>query len=242
VILSPALALVAALGAAVTDPAARFANANALAAAGELEEAKRGYEALLAEGLESPALHVNLGSVRLRAGRRGAAIASFERALRLDPRDADARANLELARGRGSPPFAADPDLVTRVLERTPDGWATAAFAFPWAALWLALLLRRRAYGRSRARLSRGAAVAAIAAVLGAALVAGRVAERRKTVAVVISPHSPLRAGPEEALRPALELPEGTSVRVLEERGDSARVRLANGVEGWIPGRDLEAL
>jgi tetratricopeptide (TPR) repeat protein len=240
-----ALALAAALllGASA-DPAARFAEANRLHAAGDFEGAARAYEALLADGLESPALHVNLGDARFRAGRRGAAIASFERALRLDPRDAEARADLAAARAADQDRVAAAPDrpFLARVAERTPDGWAAAAFAIPWAALFLALALRRRAGPGARGLLGAAASVAALLSAGGAALVLGRDAERRAPVAIVIAPEAALREGPEEALRPALRLPEGAAVRLLEARGDAERVRLSSGVEGWMRARDLERL
>ncbi|HEY6006566.1 MAG TPA: hypothetical protein VIV57_27045, partial [Anaeromyxobacter sp.] len=61
-------------------------------------------------------------------------------------------------------------------------------------------------------------------------------------VAIVIAPEAAVREGPEEALRPALRLPEGAAVRLLETRGDAERVRLQNGFEGWMSARELERL
>jgi tetratricopeptide (TPR) repeat protein len=233
-----ALALAVALAAA--DPAARFAEANARLEAGDPDGAARLYEALLADGLESPALHANLGAARLRAGRRGPAVASFERALRLDPRDEDARADLAVARGRSA--GGVDRPFLARVVERTPDAWAAAAFAAPWATLFVLLAVARRARARRRALLRLGAALAAVLAALGASLLAGRVAERGAAVAIVVAAEAPLREGPEEALRPSLRLPEGTAIRLLETRGGAARVRLASGAEGWVRTSDLEPL
>jgi tetratricopeptide (TPR) repeat protein len=238
-----ALSLLLLLG-APGDPAARFAEGNRLHAAGDFEGAARAYEALLADGLESPALHVNLGSARFRAGRRGAAIASFERALRLDPGDTDARIDLAAARAADVDRIAAGPErpFLARVSERTPDGWAAGAFAFPWAVLFLALALRRRSGPRARSLLGAVAPIAAVLSAGGAALVVGRAAERRVAVAIVIAPEAAVREGPEEALRPALRLPEGAAVRLLEARGDAERVRLANGFEGWMSAKELERL
>lgn len=226
------------------DPARRFAEANHLHEAGDLEGATRAYEALAAEGLESPALHVNLGRARFLAGRRGAAIASFERALRLDPTDADARANLALVRAGDASHLAPAPErpFLARVAERTPDGWAAAAFVLPWAALFLVLALRRRAAVRRRALLGAAAGVAALLAAGGAVLLAARAAERRAEIAIVITPDAAVREGPEEVLRPAFRVHEGAAVTLLESRGAAERVRLGNGLEGWISARDLERL
>ena len=46
----------------------------------------------------------------------------------------------------------------------------------------------------------------------------------------------------ETALQPSFELHEGTEVRVLEVRGGAVRVRLGNGLEGWIAATDLEVV
>ncbi len=239
-----ALALSLSLAAGAPGPAAAFADANALYLAGDFEGAAGAYEALVAAGVESPALHVNLGCARFRSGRRGAAIASFERALRLDPRDADARADLALARGRNEDRLAAAAErpFLAHVAERTPDAWAAGAFAVPWATLWILLAILRAARGRTRALLRLAAAAAGIAAALGGAVLASRAAERRAPIAIVVAPASPVRNGLEQALRPAFQVHEGTAVVVLEERGEAARVRLANGVEGWMRPRDLERL
>jgi tetratricopeptide (TPR) repeat protein len=242
-----ALPLALALAVAVAgpeDPEARFAEASRLHAAGDFEGAARAYEALLAEGLESPALHVNLGDARFRAGRRGAAIAAFERALRLDPRDADARADLAAVRASDADRIAPEPErpFLERLVERTPDGWAAAAFAFPWAALFVALAIRRGARPRPRSLLGAAAALAAFLSAAGGALLAARANEDRSPAAVVIAPVAAVREGPEEALRPTHRLREGAVVRLLGSRGDAERVRLANGLEGWVSTRDLERL
>lgn len=231
-------------GGPAADPAARLAAANALLAAGDAEGAARGYEALLADGLESAALHANLGAAHLRAGRRGAAVASYLRALRLEPGDADTRADLALARGgrADAASRAAERPFLARVVERTPDGAAAAAFALPWAALFALLAGRRSARGGARGALLAAAAVAALLAAGGLALLLARAAARRADVAVVTAGEAAVRGAPERALRPLLVVEEGSEVRVLDVRGDFARVGLEGGVEGWMALADLERL
>jgi tetratricopeptide (TPR) repeat protein len=244
---SAALVLVVLLAApdAAPPPAAQFDEANAAYRARDFEGAARGYEAVLAGGWESPALHVNLGNARLRLGRRGAAIASYTRALRLDPGDADARANLELARAgivdvleREARP------LILRALDRAPGTLALGLFAVGWLGLWTGLAVRRLAAPRARASGVAGAAAfaAALLAAGGGALLAGKAAARSTPVAVVITQAAPVREGPEPALRPSFDLHEGTEVRILEVRGDTVRVRLGGGAEGWMAARDLEGV
>jgi len=230
---------------AATPPAVRFEEANAAYRARDFGAAASGYEAVLAEGWESPALHVNLGNARLRLGKRGPAIASYTRALRLDPGDADARANLELARAgivdvleREARP------LVLRALDRAPGTLALGLFGLGWLGLWTGLAVRRLAARGSRAFAAAGAAAfaAALLAAFGGGLLAGKAAARSTAIAVVIAPAAPVREGPEPALRPSFDLHEGTEVRILEVRGDAVRVRLGSGAEGWMAARDLEGV
>jgi uncharacterized protein YgiM (DUF1202 family) len=59
---------------------------------------------------------------------------------------------------------------------------------------------------------------------------------------VVVSPVTAVREGPQRTLKAAFELHEGTAVKVLEARGDLARVQLDNGLSGWMASADLEVI
>jgi len=233
----------AAPGASVPPPAERFERANALYRTGDFAGAAREYEALASDGLTSPALHLNLGNARLRLGRRGPAIASWERALRLDPWDEDARANLRAARS-GDPDRAlsGEPTFYARLVERTSDGLAVALFALSWWMLWGALALRLRTRGAARRALTALALVSTLGVMAGGALLAGRARDRRLPLGVLVVPSSTAREGPSAALKAAFELHEGTRVRVVGAQGDFVRIRLDGGLEGWIARGDVEPL
>jgi tetratricopeptide (TPR) repeat protein len=228
----------------LADPGVRAEQAGALYLAGDNDGAARGWRALVDEGWESVGLHFDLGNALLRLGFRGRAIASYQRALQLDPGDADAQANLEQARAQNVDRLVgeAQPPLHARVLARTPDGAALALFGISWTAFWLLLWLRSRSSRSARHWLSPAALLAALLAVGGGALLAGKSADRRTPWAVVIAPASPVREGPSRTLKTAFELHEGTTVRVLEAQGDVARIRLLNGLEGWVASADLEVI
>jgi tetratricopeptide (TPR) repeat protein len=235
--------LTAVLLSAAPAPEARFEAANGAYLAGDLEAAARGYQALLGEGWESPALHLNLGNARLRMGQRGAAVASYARALRLDPGDEDARANLEAARKDLDPAAAIEArPVLLRLADRVPDPLVLALFALGWVGLWAGLAARRLAPGTARGAVAAATLAAGLAAAVGGGLLAGKVAVRAAPLAVVVVPSAPVREGAESALQPTLELHEGTAVRVLERRGAAVRVRLGTGLEGWLAASDLEAV
>lgn len=239
-----AAAPAAAAPAVPAEPAARLAAANAHYLEGEFEEAARGYGALVSEGYESPALHLNRGNALLRLGHRGQAIASYERALRLRPSDGDARANLELARAANVDRVvgAADRSFVDRLAERAPDGAATGLFVACWLGLWAALATRRRADRRGRAALGAAAIAAALLSIAAGGLLAAKALEARAPAAVVVTEVASVREGPSETLRAAFELHEGTRVRLLEARDGLVRIRLDNGLEGWIAERALDVI
>ena len=134
-------------------PAARFAAAADAYLAGDFATAERLWDALLSEGYTSASLHLNLGNARLRAGRRGTAIASYVRALRLDPGDPDAHHNLELARAANVDRLVGGtgPSLLDRVASRTSNLAAALAFAVPWWLLWVCLSGRLVSGRRARA-------------------------------------------------------------------------------------------
>ncbi|HZE89941.1 MAG TPA: tetratricopeptide repeat protein, partial [Verrucomicrobiae bacterium] len=85
-------------GAVETPARGKFAAGNAAYERGAYLEAITIYQELEHEGVGSAALEYNLGNALFKAGRLGPAILAYERAARLDPKDADARANLEYLR------------------------------------------------------------------------------------------------------------------------------------------------
>ena len=109
--------------------------------AGRHLEASSAYESLSEAAPRDPALHYDLGNALFKSGKLGRAVASYERAFALDPRDHDARFNLEFTlkmAGEEFVPSGAPPVLFwvfTALSERELAGlhWLTA-----WAALILA--------------------------------------------------------------------------------------------------------
>lgn len=77
-----------------------MAAANELLAAGHIDQAGAIYQQLLHQGVEDAAVFYNLGNVAMLQGNPGRALAFYEQAAELAPRDADIRHNLALARGQ----------------------------------------------------------------------------------------------------------------------------------------------
>src|SRR5689334_10723423 len=89
------------------DGLAGFEAANRMYEEGKFTNAVSAYDQLLQGGNASAAVYFNRGNAEFKLGRLGKAIASYRQAQLLAPRDADLRANLQLARtrARGGIPF-----------------------------------------------------------------------------------------------------------------------------------------
>lgn len=202
------------------------------AAFGQLAEGGVGHEAV----------HFNLGNALYREGRLGAAIASFERALAVNPGMADARANLAYCVGeteRGLPrplPPAWEQGLFFWHGGLHPRTVSVLAVVF-WVVCWGSLALRQiRPLPFLRRSASKTFAwSAAVAAVLAAIFAASAwVKAHPAPLAVARAGPFPVRygAGAEEPVR--FELYEGDRVRVDGRSEDWVRVVTAGGERGWI--------
>ncbi len=236
-----------------SDPAAAqedgFDRGNALYGEGDFEAAAAAYASVLEAGLESAALHYNLGNAHYRLGRLGPAVLAYERALRLEPGHDDARANLALVTQRLRDRF-----------EPLPRFWLSAAADW-WLALWprgavgLAVAAAYVALGTALALLVLGRPRRARRALRAAAWTAGTAFV---ALAVTLAAKEADWAHPEEAVVTAAEaqavsapssdglalftIHEGAKVRIDRRSGSWAEIVLADGRVGWLDAAALEAI
>ncbi|HOX45002.1 MAG TPA: tetratricopeptide repeat protein [Myxococcota bacterium] len=200
------------------------------------------YRKLLDAGLVHPDVYFNLGNASYRAGAKGMAVLAYERALALEPGDAAVASNLAAVRR----------ELVDRVVMPGDGGvgeplWhgfirGLSLGRLTWLCLglyWLGfgLLIARRllAEGLLRRLLFWvNVPVLSLVVVLGGLLGSRVWLEERVHHAVVVAAAAPLREGPERSAKALMEIHEGLKVRLLSQVGDHVRVRLENGVEGFL--------
>jgi tetratricopeptide (TPR) repeat protein len=238
-------ALLALLLAADAPGAQLFADANAAYLSGDLARATAAYEALVAEGVASAELETNLGAAWLRQGKRGLAALHFERALFLDPGDDDARADLvEVRRGNvdklEGESEEGGTETLARVLAPLPGGTAAALLLGFWCAGWILLAIR---IFRPDVQWAAPASGIAFALALGSAGITWGAATGRRMAlqrAVVVAQSVPAREGPADKSISHFEVHEGTTVRIEDQEGEYRRVKLANGLTGWIPSSAAE--
>lgn len=219
------------------DPVAQFAKADQNYASGEFKAAITDYEELVRAGQDAPNLFYNLGNAYFRQKDFGHAILNYERTLALDPRHAEAQANLRIARDDA------------RALELIPDRlerWLAVGNSNQYAitgavALWLGLfslaifIFNRRRIAIALAVLSLSIFAFSIFAVYQ--LSRGR---DGRALAVVISNNVEARIATADTANRVLTLPAGSEVLILSRRGDWIYAALPNNLRGWMPATSAE--
>jgi len=223
-----------------------FAVGNAAYEEERYDDAVAAYQKIPGFGLNDPRVLYNLGNAFFRLGRLGPAILSYERALRLDPSDREARDNLELSRGLirdrvGEPELQYPIRVVKETLEAIPTpsiawvflacAWAAAAAAgaIPLAGSWI----RRRLLAYATV------AIGLLALTAGASLLyRGR--QDAAPIAIVLEDRIDVRSGPGEENTILFTVHEGTRLDLRNRLELWVQVSLPNGLSGWVPVAAIE--
>lgn len=229
----------------------KFRQANDSYTRGEYERVIVAYEELLGIVGPSADLYYNLGCAALKAGRLGSAVVNFHRAARLQPRDEDIKANLKFVEAltkSESEEEIGEENLLFSFLIRwlfllTETELAVMQlvflFIFATGATFLAIGLS----GTLR-KTALAAAGAGVVFLLLNSVLLGIHIYRNNFIreAVVVEANAEARSGPGEDNTRVLVLPEGTLLRVRQQRGGWVLVSLPSGRSGWLKGDKLEEI
>lgn len=223
------------------SPEKLFGKGNSEYRKGNYKEAAECYRRLLESGFESGAVYYNLGNTCFREERLGEAIYYWEKSLQKSPGDREALANLALADSflEGGSQFAQDaavPRVSAAVQEFLSIERQSLAvlFLFVLTNLFFSIHLPAKDPRRSVRRL-RAAAVAAILFIVCTASLSWRIYERDfYTRGVVLESGVEVRSTPGQDSPTVLTIREGTRARVDQSEGEWYRIRLVNGLSGWI--------
>ncbi len=217
---------------------------------GDYAQALRDWKDVQATGMMSRELYYNLGNAYFKTGEIAPAILWYERALRLDPSDADVRYNLEFARAQTQDKIDEVPEIFFEQWRHAlcyllpSNTWAVLSLVFFGITVALVLLFL---LGSTSARRRTGfftAIVTLLLALLGWDFARWQRAEaRRQDMAVVMRPVSSVKSSPSaESAKDLFILHEGTRVKVLDNVSGFSNIELADGRQGWIPSGEIEII
>lgn len=247
----PALAAADPLVGAAQD--ATYRRGNEAYLHGDYKEAVLAYEQVAALGVVSEDLYYNLGNAYYKQGALGPAIYNYERALEVDrsgPGADDARYNLEAAREavrRKSEDRLVGAEAVPfwmRVIAPFSTGtltWAFLALYFLLFGLLIALRFISPGFLRVSLWVTLGfltLGTATASALLGTRLYLVTRVER----AIVLPDSLAVHEGPDANYQTTFTVHAGLHVRITEHDQDWIRVRLQNGLEGWVEAKAVGRL
>ncbi len=229
-----------------SSPLELFEQGNTAYEESRYDDAASAYEQILQYGVRDARVHYNLGNARFKAGHLGIAILHYERALRLDPTDPEARENLEFARGlirdRIDAPEIPYPVLAVRTWLDTKSPGVTA-IVFLLIYVTAATLLGALALARGsvwRQSLAYGALVAWIVAAMCGGALYYRVNQMRADRAIVMEDLLEVRSGPAADNTVLFTVHEGTGLEIRNRLGDWYQISLPNALSGWVPAEGVE--
>ena len=217
---------------------------------GDFASALQDWEEVRSAGLMSRELYYNLGNAYFKNGEIAPAILWYERALKLDPSDADVRHTLEYARSLTQDRIEEVPEIIFEQWGHAlcylmpSNSWAVFGLVFLAAAVAMALLfLLGSTPGRRRVGFFVGI-VCFILSLTGWDFAQWQMREARaQDRAIVMRTVSSVKSSPSaESAKDLFILHEGTRVRVLDNVGSYTNIELGDGRQGWLPTADIEVI
>jgi tetratricopeptide (TPR) repeat protein len=225
---------------------ALFKAGNEAYSKGDFAAAQKAYRGIVDLGIRNSSVYYNLGNACFRRNEIGSAILYYEKALRLQPGDVDARENLSFAslRIRDRIPPDSTPFLITLLsrgvnllsLEQVTRIFLVTYFA-AMAALAAWIGLRRT---RWSVLIGGMAGILLLSALTAGGWVVLQAQARNATdEAIVLLDKVDVYSGPGSDNTLLASVHEGTKVRIHARRYQWAQVTLPDGRSGWLLGEAL---
>lgn len=208
-------------------------------------EAIKAYEQLVSMKIKDGFLFYNLANAYFKAGNRGKAILNYERALRLLPRDADVKSNLDYVRSlvESNSTSRLNNGLFARVfvLERrlNTDELTITVFLL-YVSLMLVLTL---SIPLKRQRKTFHYTAAVLGCLLFFSLISLSLEfyqTQWQRTAVILTEATPVRFEPSKDATSHFTLHEGAVIRVKEQRQQWSIVERWDGKSGWLKNDTFE--
>jgi len=241
------IALALAAGSAFADSNAQIYNAaNALYQAGDYAGALAKYEAIT---VSHPWLEYNKGAANLKLGKIGKSVVHFHRALRLDPGDEDALANLAYVNSiKADSELKQKPGKLESAILWIEEAFHLNGMFWMFTSLYyIAAILAGAGMLANNPMRGKKLYTAAIAVMVAATFWGGvtvlRISEfERGGEAVAIEPTVDAFMEPSENSDKLFTFHEGSTCRVNRAENGFAQITLSSGLTGWVKYSALEKI
>ena len=223
--------------------------ANDAYAQGNFQAAADIYEELLKANGESAAVYYNLGNCYYKLNKIAPSILNFERALLLEPGNADIRFNLEIAKTKAVDRIETIDDFFLTEWFRTvqnmlsTDAWSKfsiTCFIFLIASLFLFFFSRRIFIKKSGFFIAMGLLILVVFGNCFAYNQKKKLTERN--LAIIFTPTTTIKSSPDNSGTDLFNLHEGTKVRLKNKLGAWNEIETADGNVGWIKSSEIEVI
>ena len=221
----------------------------------QFKKATQMYERALRDG-ESSLLRYNLGNAYYRLGDRAHAVLNYERALKLDPGNDDARFNLKFVNEKSKINETSGTNYFTTLI----SGWVGHLSSNTWAMISLAMFVLMLA-AIACYRIATGVALqktgffgAIVLGIIALLAMASAIYMYRHTTkahyAIVMTDKAPANKSPRDGEKEEFKLPSGTKVEIIDSISNdkSANAAMWHMIEttsnktGWMKKADLEKI
>lgn len=217
---------------------------------GDWNSAAQAWLAIEAQGYESTDLYYNIANAFFKDGDYAHSILYYERALKLDPSNSDARFNLEFANSLVQDKIDSIPEFFLKTWMRKLC-WIFSSNAWTWLfLLFLACLLAcgvifllSSESGKRRISFFSGIAFLVLS-LFSFSFAAWQKSDYNSADSAIITiPVTSVKSSPgSDSAKDLFILHEGTKVRLLDEVGSWRNIELSDGRQGWIQSADIEII
>lgn len=207
------------------------------------------YESILKNNGESSEIYYNLGNAYYKAGKTAPAILNYERALLLDPGDADIRFNLQMAKQKSVDKIEPVGEFF---LYRWFDSVQNMGAADSWAKVGIVcfilfigcLILFFFSRWIRLKKVGFYIGILLLVVIIFSNIFASH--QKKEIVeragAIVFSPTVTVKSSPDVSGTELFILHEGTKVSIKSKLGEWSEIELEDGNVGWMPSKDIEVI
>lgn len=213
---------------------------------GDYETSVTSYETILEAGETSSELYFNLANAYYKLDRVAPSIYYYEKALQLDPNDADIINNLSIARNmviddieeEKASGIAGIWNNLVSVLSYNQWGWLAIIFSFGFAVLFALYYFTTKSLWK-RIFFSSAMFVAFLAFLFLVFAFQQKGIYKDNNYAIIFAQETPVRDEPTLRSKESFYLHEGTKIEILETYQNWIKFELPNGIQGWMNKDDV---